>query len=142
MNMIVNDLFKLWDEGKIIAVTTNGCLRKTNAGVMGAGIALLARNKFPGIEEELGKQIRSVGNHVALIHDRVYSLPTKHHWKDASPLDLVVRSICELNQLAGDIEEKIYIPRPGCQNGRLNWLDVRMEIEPHMRNLVLVERSY
>ena len=59
--------------------------------VMGRGVALQAKSRFPGIEHALGKLIREYGNHVGVIPRlagwppvAAISFPVKHHWRQAA----------------------------------------------------------
>ena len=72
-------------------VTTNGAIRADGAAVMGRGVALQAKSRFPGIEHALGKLIREYGNHVGVIPRlagwppvAAISFPVKHHWRQAA----------------------------------------------------------
>lgn len=123
----VGDLWAEHAAGKTIAITTNGIVKNDGNAVMGRGVALQAAEKFPRLPALLGASIRAFGNHVYHFGDyRVITFPTKHHWRDASDLQLIARSCDELLALVSEHKlEGVVLPRPGCQNGRLTWDDVR-----------------
>lgn len=118
-------------------VTTNGMVRADGRAVMGAGIAKYVRDNMPGSDRILAGLLGGRGNHAFLLgrlpdRDRaakgldpyvtVLSMPTKHDWKDASDPELILRSARELSALADEHAiPKIYLPAPGCSNGRLDY---------------------
>ena len=101
---------------------------------MGAGIAQQARDKFPGIDLIAGRKVRALGNVPAILHQEgttsIVSLPTKHHFRQSSDIDLIVRS-CTLLQDMANKEDWRYIAMtpPGCGHGRLRWIDVKSKIQ-------------
>jgi len=114
-------------KGSVLVVTTNGDVRKDGACVMGRGLALQASRRFPDLPFVLGNRIVVNGNHAHHLgswHEyEIVSLPVKHHWRDPANLLLIERSIKELQELA--LSGLVFLTRPGCQNGRLLWKDVR-----------------
>ena len=120
------------------AVTTNGIVKSNGEAVMGAGIAKYARDHFNGIARRLGEKLKSGGNHAYFMgpqSDRsraaarldpeilVVTLPTKNNWRDDSDLDLIAQSCRELMAIADQNGlRKIYLPMPGCTNGRLDYI--------------------
>jgi O-acetyl-ADP-ribose deacetylase (regulator of RNase III) len=104
-------------------------------GVMGAGLALAAAQRWP----ELRAGYRSACEHGNLrpgtlwggwtheIDQRfVVCLPTKRHWKDPSRLDDVRAGLSALRALAdGRRWASVAVPALGCGLGGLSWSDVR-----------------
>ena len=134
-----------------VCITTNGIVKKNGAAVMGAGIAKAAVKRYIGIDIKLGKMLTQYGNEVHYLGQwvsldtcthSVFSFPTKHHWKDPSDLELIKRSALQL-KLACDAYkiEKCYLPRPGCQNGGLDWATVKTAIEPILDDRFIVITS-
>lgn len=119
-----------------LCITTNGIVKKNGRAVMGRGIALQAKRRFPYIDLVLAERIRSRGNVVSpLVKAENYwilSFPTKHHWRTPSDIDLIRRSAEQLKQHFDEQEKKplVVMPRPGCGNGQLEWSDVKRVIEP------------
>lgn len=115
-------------------ITTNGVVTSTAPRklVMGAGIAKQAKDMFPYLPETLGKLVLERGNIPLLLnHERIITLPTKHHWKDASDIGLIVSGILLLVELVDRNKiQSVVMTRPGCGNGWLSWDDVRPEIFP------------
>lgn len=134
----------LWDlhaAGATICITTNGAVRKDGACVMGRGCALEAARKYPRLPYQLGAQIQSFGNHAYYFPDyRILSFPVKHHWSEEADLELIKRSCHRLElwlEKNPDVE-MVYLPRPGCGNGRLRWADIKREIADLLSNKVTI----
>lgn len=130
------------NEQKYFCVTTNGIIKKNGYAVMGAGIAKIIYDRYPETSLQLGKYIiGECKSEFDCIHflgkfdsNRILSFQTKYHWKDNSDIDLIKKSCKEL-LLA--YEKKylnhnypIYLPMPGCQNGKLDIHVVKENIEP------------
>lgn len=134
MKEITGDLWSYRDKGYIV-ITTNGTVKLNGECVMGRGVALQAKNKFSGIAKQLGTLIKVYGNHVYLLSTaegaQLISFPVKHHWAEKADLPLIKRSVQELKTLAKTLDGKlapnlpIYMPRPGCGNGGLTWIEVK-----------------
>ena len=130
----------LWDlVADATVITTNGFVKSNGRAVMGRGCAREARDRYKdlpasNVDELLGYLLKTEGNHV---HDlglwkgrRLITFPTKHHWREASDLELIMRSSGELVVLANTLQlTNIAMPRPGCGSGRRRWSDVRPLIE-------------
>lgn len=131
-----DDLWKLNAQGQVVCVTTNGITKtygpEKGQAVMGAGVALQAKLRYPNLPLELGSLLVVAGNHVYWFPKyRLFTFPTKNDYRDKSTLELIAQSARELVQL---VEEQkildtyghgqIYLPRPGCSNGGLDWKDV------------------
>jgi hypothetical protein len=56
-----------------------------------------------------------------LVGTFLFSLPTKHHWKDNSDTSLIDKSLSELGPLTKSLDRPVVLPRPGCGNGGLSW---------------------
>jgi hypothetical protein len=125
-----------------ICITTNGFVKINGECVMGRGIAYQAARKYPKLPLELGKRIKSFGNNVFYFPDYdIITFPTKHHWADTADLKLIERSASNLLSMLIDDEygvfaevTKIYLVRPGCSNGKLDWKDVKPVIEKILLN--------
>lgn len=123
----VGDLFNPPPEVDAICIPTNGVVKKDNRLVMGAGVAKIARDKFPLIDAEFGFWVNDNGNIPATykyseLDYRVISFPTKHHWKDKSSIQLITNSAHNLNEIAAFYElEIVWLPAVGCGLGGLDW---------------------
>lgn len=134
------NLWEYHDRGEWICITTNGDVRKDGCAVMGRGVALQAKHRFPKLPYLLGKRITRLGNHVQRFEThRLFSFPVKHHWSDRADFNLIRRSCAELmSRLKRSGPNRVVLPRPGCGNGQLDWNDVRDVIFERLDNRVLV----
>jgi O-acetyl-ADP-ribose deacetylase (regulator of RNase III) len=109
------------------AVTTNGVVGYGDELVMGAGVALQAKKRFPTLPGKLGKWVKQYGNRAFVCPNyRIISFPTKHHWRNTSCSVLIAKSAREVAEIADKHNiQSVAMPRPGCGNGGLRWEDVR-----------------
>lgn len=139
----------IWDhvlEYDAVVITTNGFVKKNGEAVIGSGIALEAKNKFPWFAAILGGRLKEYGNHVFVIeypaHDQLLiTMPTKPEygpsgipgWKAKSDIILIMFSLGQLVRIAEEMGiYHILMPRPGCGSGGLKWEDVKPVIEPYL----------
>jgi len=128
--------------------------------VMGAGIALSFKKKFPDLpriwgdrlirlEKRYGHKPLMMITHPGLLfniekniewkygkHPYLVYFKTKLHWKDSTPkrlIDASMAELCDYIDLLG--WNSVLLPCPGCQNGGLNWeKDVRPILEPYLND--------
>lgn len=134
MREAFGDLWVL--KGDLVCITTNGAVNKGGNNVMGAGCALEARTRYPGIERKIGTSL-ATGRLAFLYLGRCYDVfgmgrelaafPTKFHWKGKSDLALIEQSARELMEFLSGAKtfEQVLLPRPGCGLGGLNWNTVQ-----------------
>jgi len=116
-----------------MCITTNGIVKKDGKAVMGAGIAKQA-NSFYHIDDLLGKYITQYGNRAFnlgvyprlylnnSVVFRLFTFPTKHHWKDDSDINLIVKSCEQLVEMCAKFSiTKCYLPPAGCGCGNLDY---------------------
>jgi hypothetical protein len=110
-----------------VCITTNGIIKNDGTLVMGAGIALQAKQRFPELPGKLADAVSQHGNHTLYMPDEnIFSFPTKHDWKDKSDLALIAQSATELLIITEKVGfTEVYLPKPGCANGQLDWEDVK-----------------
>ncbi len=105
----------LWEFDGLIAITTNGFVKRDRTCVMGRGCAKQAAIKFQGLPRKLGTKISAEGNHVFYFPEhRLITFPVKHTWWEAADLGLIERSARELLKMieVKKIQEAVYLPRP------------------------------
>lgn len=139
------EAINIWDApADAICITTNGCFQVDGTAIMGGGIALEARMRDPDIAHGLGLMLRMFGNHAFVLkpplaasgarpyEPAILSFPTKNHPANMSDLSLIRRSAAELVEITDDQGyENVYIPRPGCGLGGLDWeKEVKHLIKP------------
>jgi len=127
----------LWEFDGIVAITTNGFLKKDGSCVMGRGCARQAALRFGWLPRKLGAAISKHGNHVFHFPEyRLITFPVKHVWWEPADLKLIERSARELLGIIAEakIGEPVYLPRPGCGNGKLKWEDVKKILSPILKS--------
>jgi len=120
---ITGNIWDFWDAGEWVCITTNGIVKSGGLAIMGRGIAKQAVDRAPAIQKQLAWKLNTFGNHVyAFLPHRMFSFPTKHNWRDPSDLNLIAQSCRELRMMSAG---RVYLPRPGCSNGGLDWNEVK-----------------
>ena len=128
MKEVFGDALVLRRNYTYLCVTTNGFVKKDGTAVMGAGIAKAVSVQAPAAPARLGLRIKQNGNIVQKFYNNVLAFPVKHNWWEVADIELIKESCRQLVSLLGPNETAL-LPRPGCGNGKLNWSDVKPEIE-------------
>ncbi len=135
MKEVFGDLFEL-AKGSVLVITTNGMIKHTGTAVMGRGCARQAADIWPHFPRILGDAMKVHGNvvmcHPAVdlvepfLYHAVVTFPVKHNWWEEADIELIRQSAEQLQALV-DSEgwNCIYVPKPGCGNGKLNWDSVK-----------------
>jgi O-acetyl-ADP-ribose deacetylase (regulator of RNase III) len=128
---MVRDLWDMHEVGFWCVIPTNGIINARDEAVMGRGVAAQAKRRFPRLPKMLAAHLKLGGTHVSIFPAlRLFSFPTKYHWKGRSRLDLIKRSTEELAFRVNKVEylvgaHHIALPRVGCGEGGLDWEEVR-----------------
>jgi len=136
----------IWDA---VCVTTNGNIKKDGNAVMGRGIAVAFKCNIPGIDKILASELEKFGNRVNYLgqhrfHNhpiRIFSFPTKHNWWEKSDINLIIQSAKILQVVADKYDYKILLPRPGCNNGGLDWKEVKEAIGFLNDNITIITKE-
>jgi hypothetical protein len=104
-------------------VPTHRIVIPTNQlGIMGAGLALAAKQKYPGIQTAYQHALHSMPDKgIPWMDERFADLvlaPTKRHWKDDSRIEDVADILLKLSKMQGG---PYALPEMGCGLGRLTW---------------------
>ncbi len=153
MKELKADVFEIYDQHPwcTICIPSNGCVTKAGKAVMGKGVARQAAQRWRHLPAVVGRHISEWGNRVVFIEHRVLAFPTKgigaistgsnvvKHlqrrfppgrtvpgWATRSTLQRIALSLEQLKVLhrlcgLGDV----YLPRPGCGAGGLDWTSVQ-----------------
>lgn len=113
----------MWDlhaTGWWAAVPTNKQVRADGTAVMGAGLALDAANRFPGLSARYGSALVRGDVNVGFTDIRVLCVPTKDHWRDPSTVELVSAALQALARwCVAHPDERLVVPALGCGLGGL-----------------------
>jgi len=132
MKEVKGDLWDFHKQGHWICITTNATIRKDGCLVMGRGCALEAALKWPYLSRHLGDFIKGYGNFPILLgEERIITFPVKHTWWEKAFIGLISQSAERVKKLVQAVPRvtKLYIPRPGCGNGKLEWSTVKPVLE-------------
>ena len=133
--------------GEWIVVPTNGTVKKDGRAVMGRGIAKEAKRRFPALPTTLGDRLSLCGNIPLLFEQyRLITFPVKEVWWGKAKISLLDISCRLLNTLIDNYNyrfnitimakpriQRVYLPKVGCGNGKLDWdrvkpvLDTRLD---------------
>lgn len=132
----------LFDDDSEAVVNTVNC-----AGVMGKGVALQFKRRFPGNykayraacgrgEVRIGKMF--VFDNGGLAKPKwIINFPTKRDWRENSRIDYIADGLDDLAKVLSGLDVKsVSIPPLGCGLGRLDWRAVRPLIEQRLLSLV------
>ena len=134
MKIIKADLWSV--KSDITVVTTNSTLDSHGRLVMGAGTALQARQRYPGIATIAGTEIETrklaLGRYGFLLiplSQKIGLLQTKVDWRRPTPIDLLQQSLFTFRYYLNYIDpaSTVAMPIPGVGRGGLN-RDVVMPI--------------
>ena len=111
-------------------------------GVMGKGIALEYKKRYPHMFEQYKKMCEKhtlkIGK-LAIVYERdhwILLFPTKENWRYPSKLEYIEAG---LDKFVKSYAEKhitsIAFPKLGCGNGELNWEDVKTLMEKYLAKL-------
>lgn len=138
----IGDLFK--SQAQTLVNTVN-CV-----GVMGKGIALQFKKKFPEMFEDYVR--RCDAGQVKLGHPYLYknlvppwilNFPTKDHWRSVSRLEDIVRGLEYLeNHFRQWGITSLAVPPLGCGEGQLDWRVVGPTLYRHLKRLEIPVELY
>jgi len=112
-------------------------------GVMGAGLALEFKLRFPQMYTDYVQRCKSkeikVGK-VNLYHDEytpyIINFPTKNHWKYPSNLQWIEAGLIDFVQQYSEWGiTSVAFPKLGCDRGGLNWYDVEVLLIKYLNHL-------
>lgn len=145
MKELVHHLFNPPSSVEAICIPTNGIYTKSRGAIMGKGVALAAAQRWPLIKFILANKLEKKGNRVHILLEPyedpyktsffILSFPTKEHWRDDSSQALVERSTADLVNLTNRVGWKeVWLPRPGCGCGGLQWKNIKEILNRQLDN--------
>jgi O-acetyl-ADP-ribose deacetylase (regulator of RNase III) len=143
--------------GSLLDAQTDALVNPVNcAGVMGKGLALQFRRKWPAMYTEYAQVCRDRKLEPGSVHiwatgglNRptpqgsdlpfyVLNFPTKWHWSDDSRIEHIEKGLDALIRVIAAVHlTSVAIPALGCGCGRLDWREVRPLIETKLGSLPL-----
>jgi len=97
---ISGNIWDYYDKGNWIVITTNGTIKQNGECVMGRGVALDAKIRFPEFPLKLGYMIEHAGNIVADFPKyRIITFPVKNNWFEKADINLIEKSCRALKEL-------------------------------------------
>lgn len=127
--------------GNIFDIDADVIVNPVNTvGVMGGGLALQFKNRFPKMFEHYKAKCKDGSLKIGSIdwfckevnqntgnEKYIVNLPTKEHWKDPSKIEYIEKGIDALIELLLKDEyiKTVAIPKLGCGLGGLDWNDVK-----------------
>lgn len=128
-------------QGNLLTADVEAVVNTVNTwGVMGKGIALMFRERYPGNnaayeaacktkEVEVGRMFVTPTNELTG-PQWIINFPTKKHWRHPSKIEWVETGLEDLAKVVRDLGiRSIALPPLGCGNGGLDWQEVRPLIE-------------
>lgn len=106
-------------------------------GVMGKGLALLYRKKYPDMFTAyrracLDNKVKTGSMHLWKVSNEdkwIINFPTKDHWRNPSQMEWIITGLQDLVKVVKDKGfTSVAIPPLGCGLGGLNWYLVKKEI--------------
>lgn len=129
-----------YTKGNLLDASTEALVNTVNeVGVMGKGIALMFKERFPMASKEYMRAGKAGEVHVGkvfvtaseeLFPKWIIHFPTKKHWRHPSKIEWIQDGLKDLARVVKDLDIKsIAVPPLGCGNGGLDWRDVRPLVE-------------
>lgn len=127
--------------GDLLTYPAEAIINTVNCvGVMGKGIALQFKQKYPDNYKNYVKECKA-GNVITgkmLVYDcgmlsenprYIINFPTKQHWRNNSKIEYITSGLDDLVKVVEQYQIKsIAIPQLGCGNGGLDWNEVQQII--------------
>lgn len=128
----------MFDHDADIRVNTVNCV-----GVMGAGIALEFKRRYPAMFADYQRACRRGEIQPGKLHiwegpggTRIINFPTKQHWRESSRYEYIAAGLQSLRRyLLQQGSVRVTLPALGCGHGGLDWNRVSKMIEDHLGDL-------
>ena len=130
-----------FEEGNLLDADVEALVNTVNTvGIMGKGIALMFKERFPNNFREYATACKAgevrLGEMFVTENRKLFgpkwivNFPTKDHWRSRTRLEWIEQGMEDLVRVIEDRRiGSIAVPPLGCGNGGLNWRDVKPVIE-------------
>lgn len=158
MKEIIGDIWTFHKEGHWIVITTNIGWKSDGTNPMGAGIAKVASELYPGLSGWYGLKCQKFRERTPTCYyqpGKLFLFPTKAFnesqpwmsWKQDSSVELITKSTKQLSALVDILGDKVFgdigIPLVGCMNGKLRRRDVINILRDHLSDrFILIEKDH
>lgn len=141
MKQIIGNMWDIYRQYDAICCTTNNVVKQNGELVMGAGVAKSFAKKYPWLPKNWGDRVKKHMDKYPEDHPTVFItlmrqrphlvyFGTKYDWNDYSDLNLIKNAAQGLFMLTEILDWKsVLLPRPGCDNGGLEWDEVKPVLE-------------
>lgn len=135
VKVIIGDMFK--SKAQTLVNTVN-CV-----GIMGKGIALEFRKRFPEMHEDYlrrceAKEVKLGQPYLfrSLLPPWILNFPTKDHWRSVSRLEDIIRGLRHVERHYREWGiTSLAVPPLGCGHGQLEWRVVGPTLYRHLKRL-------
>jgi len=138
-------------QGNLLDAKVDALVNTVNTvGIMGKGIALMFKEAFPANfraykdackrrEVRIGRMFVTELRVLEGPH-WIINFPTKKHWRQPSKMEWIVEGLQDLRRVIQEHGiQSIALPPLGAGNGRLEWREVRVEIQRALADLENVD---
>lgn len=134
-------------EGNLLDADAEALVNTVNTvGVMGKGIALMFKERFPANfrryaaackrDEVATGRVFAVANEELSGPRWIFNFPTKRHWRSPSRLEWIDEGLADLARLLQEHGvTSVAVPPLGAGNGGLDWAEVRPLVARHLGDL-------
>jgi uncharacterized protein YwgA/O-acetyl-ADP-ribose deacetylase (regulator of RNase III) len=138
-------------QGDLFASRAQALVNTVNCvGVMGKGIALEFRNRYPAMYQDYLRRCRrgqvKLGQpylYRDLVTPPIINFPTKQHWRSVSRLEDIVAGLSYLESHVQEWRiESLAVPPLGCGNGGLEWSVVGPTLYRRLSRLAMPVELY
>ena len=141
-----------YTRGNLLDASAEALVNTVNeVGVMGKGIALMFKERFPEPSQQYVRASKAGGVRVGtmfvtateeLFPKWIIHFPTKRHWRHPSKVEWIQSGLQDLVKVVRELGiSSIAVPPLGCGNGGLDWQDVRPLIEEAFASISGIEAT-
>jgi hypothetical protein len=156
LEVVKGDLWDYYDRGAWIVIPVNIGWNKNGSNNMGAGVALQAALRWPGLPLWWGRKCRFYGEATRVtertgLNRRLILFPVKPlrplvpelSWDQYASLTLIERSAEQLSRQCSE-KGQVVLPFVGCGNGGLDPLAVKPILKRYLSSptFLVVDRQY
>lgn len=135
MNYIQGNMWTVMGTTDNFLITTCAYIKNSGEVVMGRGIALEAKLRYPNLPFILGRKIRHLQQYGlkkidTFIETAFWAFQVKYHFKDPADIGLITLSLNQLCIIATTNAHRVYdLNFPGIGNGKLDYGTVKKLID-------------